>query len=108
MFTAWTGYGRVLGIQARMLSDTNTDLGQMLGRTPASPRPTLDHYLSGIFQAKMENATGDSILFLERAIPFLTCWKSLFYEISLKILPKSWSPVWLSSLYLLPVPITIP
>ncbi len=31
--------------------------------------------------------------FLEHLIPFLTYWKSRYYELSLNVLPKSWSPV---------------
>jgi len=92
MFTAWAGYCRVLGIQTHILSDTSTDLSRILGRTPAFPRPTLHRFLSGTFQARMENAAGDSIPFLEQVIPFLTYWKTLFYELSLEVLPRSWSP----------------
>jgi hypothetical protein len=93
MFTAWAGYCRVLGIQKRILSDTNSDLSLILGYTPKFPKPTLHHFLSGAFQTRMEKATRDSIAFLEQIIPFLTYWKSLVYELSLKVLPKSWSPV---------------
>lgn len=93
MFTSWTGYCRVLGIQTHILSDTNTDLNQILGRTPQFTKPTLHRFLSGTFQTKIEEATGDSILFLEQVIPFLTKWKSLVYGLTLDVLPKSWSPV---------------
>lgn len=97
MFTAWAGYFRVVAIQNGhyihgILSD-NIELSQLIGRTPKFPRPTLHSFLSGRFQTRMETATGDSIPFLEHVNPFLTYWKSLVYELSLEVLPKSWSPV---------------
>lgn len=93
VFTAWGGYCKSLGIQAHILSNTNNELSGMLGRAPAFPKPTLQHFLSGKFQARMEKSTGDCVPFLEQMIPLLTYWKSFLYELSLTALPKKWSPV---------------
>lgn len=91
--TAWWGYLRVLGTQAHILSKTHSDLGGMLGRDPVFPRPSLQRFMSGLFQARMEKAAGDSLPFLEHLIPLLTHWKSFMYERFLTVLPERWSPV---------------
>jgi hypothetical protein len=97
MFTAWAGYFRVLSIQnghyIRGILSDNVELSQLIGRTPYFPKPTIQLFLSETLQVRLEQACGDSIPFLGQIIPFLTRWKSLFYELSLEILPKSWSPV---------------
>jgi hypothetical protein len=76
-----------------MLSHTNTELSGILGRSPAFPKLTLQRFMSGVFQVRMETSTRDCILFLEHLIPFLTYWKSFVFELSLSALPKRWSPV---------------
>jgi len=93
MALTWVGCFRVLGAQVHLLFDTNTDLHQILGRKPRFPAPTASSFILGKFQVKFEQATGDSIPFLERIIPIVTCWKSIVHTAWLNLFPESWSPV---------------
>ena len=78
IFTAWAGYFRVLGIQTHRLSHKrSSEIILILGRTPAFPKPTLHHFLSGRFQQELEEASQDSLLFFGQAVQFFTHWKSL-------------------------------
>jgi hypothetical protein len=88
------GVVRVIGIQTRILSpDIDTQLSLILGRSSMFTKPTFPLFISGMFQENLEQALGDSLPFLEQTIQFLNDWKSRAYEISLGVLPGSWSPV---------------
>ena len=98
MLAAWGGYCRILAVQTGhhvhgIFSNPDYDLTLILGHQPEFTKPTIQGFLSGISQKKMETATGDCLPFLECVIPCMTSWKSFLYEIFLDILPQGWSPV---------------